>query len=204
MTWLIILVILLVAFGPVLWLVPSKRDRRLTRLRAQARAEGLIVELKSVPKLNPAAHERVSAGGRIRDPKIECATYQQPLTRKTEYLPGWCLLRNPGSPGPGPATDLDGKFHPVGELPGWSYLTAPERSEVLSQSIEAVKPLLGELPEDVVAVELSARTVAAYWLESPGSDVQQVAEIAAILRRIEAKILALDEQIRQTKISEDS
>jgi hypothetical protein len=73
MTWLIIGLILLAAFGPVLWLVPSRKDRHLSALREQARLEGLVVELRRLPKLQPSAHERVTAGGRVKKPVQECA-----------------------------------------------------------------------------------------------------------------------------------
>ena len=46
MTWLLIILVLVVAFGPVLWLVPSKRDKRLAALRSRARSAGLIVEMR--------------------------------------------------------------------------------------------------------------------------------------------------------------
>ena len=57
MTWLLIILVLVVAFGPVLWLVPSKRDKRLSALRSRARSEGLIVEMRRIPKPNPAPED---------------------------------------------------------------------------------------------------------------------------------------------------
>ena len=61
MTWLLIILVLVVAFGPVLWLVPSKRDKRLSALRSRARAEGLIVEMRRIPKPDPAPRATRSA-----------------------------------------------------------------------------------------------------------------------------------------------
>ena len=58
MVWIIIIVVLLVAFGPVLYLLPTKKDRRLAALRQQARLVGFVVELKPVRKLNPDARDR--------------------------------------------------------------------------------------------------------------------------------------------------
>ena len=51
MEWFIILLALGVAIGPILYLMPSDRDRYLTSLRAVARKLGYTVQLDKVLKL---------------------------------------------------------------------------------------------------------------------------------------------------------
>ena len=114
MSWLIITVVLLIAFGPVLWLIPSQRDKRLAALRLAARQAGLNVEIEHLPKLNASAEERVSAGGVIRDPVVECAAYSHMLERRLYLLPHWRLLK-----------DAQGDDGPV---PGWTFNPVPERT----------------------------------------------------------------------------
>ena len=193
MTWLLIILVLVVAFGPVLWLVPSKRDKRLAALRSRARSEGLIVEMRRIPKPNPAAAERVSAGGRVRDPVIECASYGLPLTRSLKYLPSWRLVRKPAEKHPDP-------------FPDWQYdLRAKgEGREFLDQVLTQVETLLCALPNDVAALEVSARMVLVYWLEKPASTESSVPDLASALRTFADSLSALDSEIEAARTSNDS
>mgnify|MGYP007000192185 len=79
MEWFIIVLALGVAIGPILYLMPSDRDRYISGLRALARKLGYTVQLDKVPKLDPSSDERVTAGGGVRQPAIACARYQLPL-----------------------------------------------------------------------------------------------------------------------------
>ena len=85
---------IVVAAGPILWLLPSKRDKRLAELRAAARRAGLVVEIVAVPKLDADASERVSAGGVARHATIDCAAYRLPLPRPLTAAPHWQLLKS--------------------------------------------------------------------------------------------------------------
>lgn len=191
MTWLIIAIVLLAAFGPVLWLVPSKRDRRLATIREAARTEGLSVEIQHVPKTNPSAAERVSPGGVIREPTVECASYSQILRRKLRYLPPLRLLKAEG------ASD--------GPVLGWIYDPIPDRAtQYLERAAEALDELFPGLPEDVLGVEISERAAMVFWLEGPGSGVEAVHEIAERLRALESRLLDLDARIEAEISNEDS
>jgi hypothetical protein len=197
MTWVIIGVVLLVAFGPVLWLVPSRRDRRLAALRARGRAEGLVVELGRLPKRNPAPYERVSAGGKVKNPVIECATYSHPLRHKMQFLPVWRLVRIA-------ASESSAEPDP---FPGWSFDQRPDGPEgrrYLGDILPSAEALVNQLPDDVVAVELASRFVRVFWLENPGSNEASVTEIAAILRAFEADMMALEAQIEAQLNDTDS
>ena len=82
MEWLLIGLLLLAAVGPAFYFMPSKKDRRLARMRQQAHLEGLSVQLAEVRKLNPQAAERVSSGGEVRTPVYATAAYALPLRRR--------------------------------------------------------------------------------------------------------------------------
>ena len=60
MEWFVILLALGVAIGPILYLMPSDRDRYLTSLRALARKLGYTVQVDKVLKLDPTDDERVT------------------------------------------------------------------------------------------------------------------------------------------------
>lgn len=193
MSWIVIAVILLAAFGPVLWILPSRRDRRLAALRARAREEGLVVDLRKLPKRNAVAHERVSSAGQVRDPVVEVAAYAQGLARKLRNLPAWRLQR-------GEAED-DAERAP---RPGWVYLDRPTGRDHVAAMLELADPFLSALPGDVLAVEVAPRSLLIYWLEGLGAGPAQVSEMAARLREFGARLLALDEQISARSEGEDS
>ena len=98
MEWFVILLALGVAIGPILYLMPSDRDRYLTSLRALARKLGYTVQLDKVLKLDPADDERVTAGGGMRQPALACARYQLPLGVTLNRLHPITLLRIPLTP----------------------------------------------------------------------------------------------------------
>ena len=193
MTWLLIILVLVVAFGPVLWLVPSKRDKRLSAMRSRARSEGLIVEMRRIPKPDPAPEERVSAGGKVREPVMECASYGLPLPRALKFLPAWRMVRKAAEDGPDPFAEWQYDQRPKGE--GRAYLDA-----VLPKA----ESLLTALPADVAALEVSARMVLAYWLEKPGSTEATVPELAADLGAFADSLSSLDQEIEAARTSDDS
>ncbi len=186
LSWLVILVVLLVAFGPVMWLLPSKRDRRLAAMRQQARQEGMLVEIRHLPKSDPLPQEQVTAGGRILQPVDELAVYQWPLQRRLQHLPTWRLLRR----GKG-IEAFSGWSFEIGEKPRHAYLDA---------ALEAVGPVLGSLPEDVLAVACEDRQICAYWLESPANGT---AEVVALARNLAAGAQALEALERKIEAEAD-
>ena len=191
MSWMIIAVVLLVAFGPVLWLMPSRRDRRLSALRLAARQAGLGVEIAHLPKLNPSAEERVSAGGVVRDPVVECAGYSLPLRRRLELLPTWRLLR-----------DKDGSDGPV---PGWSFVPRPNMANPYWQRLWGQFEAVFEcLPDDAVGLELGERAVTLFWRESPSADAAWPARLAECFRDLDQRLAVLEAEIEMEIADEDS
>lgn len=191
MTWLIIAAVLLAAFGPVLWLLPSRRDRRLAAMRQAARQAGLVVELVRIPKTNPSAEDRVSPGGVIRDPVRECASYALPLARSLKFLPSLRLLRAEG------ADD--------GPWPGWSYNPRPDmRNPRLAPTLARTEPLLEALPEDAAGLEITPRSVIVFWLESAESGADDVAGLARALVEFADRLAALDRQYEEAAADADS
>ncbi len=94
MVWLVIVAILLVAIGPVLYVIPSKRDKQLTALRTRARASGLTIHINHLPNLNAKGRDKVSAGGKKRQAKIKCTAYTLAFPRPLPDAPVWHLARS--------------------------------------------------------------------------------------------------------------
>jgi hypothetical protein len=194
MTWIVISLILLAAFGPVLWLVPSKRDRHLTALRDQARREGLVVELRRLPKLNPSASDRVSAGGRIKNPKVECAAYSRTLGKRLVNISGWRLLRGNGEPQVLPGWEFDPELRP----------NLDSGRDVFDASLKKLSGLFEALPGDMIGVELSPRSLTLYWLEGRTAQRSTVTALNALLAVAEGDLAGVDEQFRSNTDDEDS
>ena len=176
MVWLIVALGLLVAFGPIVWLMPSRRDRQLAKLREAARRAGLVVELVRVPALDARPEERVSAGGVARDAQRPCTAYRLPVHGLDDAAPGWFLLRDAAAAEP---------------LPGWTR--HPERRP---RGLPADADLywarvgraVGALAERCVALECSPAAVTWYWLENAGqrAPAEVVADIAECLHALAA------------------
>ncbi len=181
MTWIIISLALVVAFGPMLYLLPTREQRRLAALRGTARRAGLVVELKPVRKLDATAGERVSAGGRVRSPTHKSVAYSLPLPSMPRYVGSWRLLRS--------ATD-EWRFDDALPIPGEPTLVA------------TLTPFFAALPADTVAVECAGRALSCYWLERFPADGETVKSLRAALVVLAEQLLAKDAEVA-ARLAED-
>lgn len=156
MSWLVIVLILLAAFGPLFWMLPSKSDRRLAKMRSRARALGMQVEMTQLRDLAAEPSERVTAGGRRREPMVACAAYRLPLPRMARAAPQWRLLRS--------RAEVDGP------LPGWQWDSEPAgQAPYWSQ----VKPIVDALPADALACSAHSTEVGCWWRERAAADTAE-------------------------------
>lgn len=163
MEWFIILLALGVAIGPILYLMPSDRDRYLTSLRAVARKLGYTVQLDKVLKLDPTDDERVTAGGGMRQPALSCARYQLPLGITLNSLHPITLLRIPQTPTV-PVERLDSVWG-VAALGDPAQLKALQVWLARPAATRELVAAMNQLPDDVAAVQLDKRFIAVFWHE---------------------------------------
>ena len=97
LTWLIIAVALFAAFGPLFWMMPSRSDRRLAKMRTRARSHGIHVEITQLDDLAAEPHARVNSAGVKLEPKVMCAAYRLGMQRLAKAAPQWQVLRKPGA-----------------------------------------------------------------------------------------------------------
>jgi hypothetical protein len=148
LNWFVITLILIAAFGPVFWIVPSRSERRLARMRSRARVHGIQVELAQLPDVAADAMARVTAGGQRREPVVTCAAYRLAMPRLAGAAPQWRVLRNvPETSGP---------------LPGWQWDSAPAGDAAYWQRVESA---FAALPPDALAVGARAGEVSCWWRE---------------------------------------
>lgn len=151
MAWWVIVLLLVAAFGPVLWIMPSPRDRFLAKLRTGARTRGLLVELTQLPDLAAPPEARVSAGGKRREPTIACSAYRLPLPRSVKHAPCWRALAQPALDSP-----------PDSPLEGWTLDDDPDADP---QYWDHVRALVGSVPVQMLAIETGRSQVSVYWRE---------------------------------------
>ena len=197
MQWLIIALVVILVIGPVMYLAPTAKDRRLTALRTQARQEGLSVNLSSVPKLDPTADERVSAAGAERDPRVMCAHYRLPL--RSSLLPfaqgaisQIDLLISPAEPTRTLRTVtsvlvLDPTLDRTLQDTQLEFLTKLG-AEGLYEHLEQ---LLSALPEDVLGVSLSNTASACFWRERGSKESGEVVRIKRALEEFNQHLTQL-------------
>ncbi len=170
MKWLIILLILVAAFGPVLWLLPSKSDRRLANMRTRARVDGLQVEVTQLPDLNAPAAARVTAGAQKLSPVVQCTVYRLGAREIARAAPRFRILRNATSVGP--------------PIDGWQWDSAPAGD---AQYWHEVAGVVRELPDDALACAADASEVACWWRERASAEnaVATVDSLHATLQKLE-------------------
>ena len=89
--------VLLVGFGGIFYILPSKRQRQLSKCRLDARAFNFLVNSVSLPKVDSRPEERVSAGGKRRKPTLLCCSYTLPSYDIDPITPTWQLVRSENS-----------------------------------------------------------------------------------------------------------
>ena len=171
MTWLIVGGLLILAFAPALWLMPTKRDRQLVKLREQARREGLVVEVAELPKIAARADERVGADGVARIATRPCSAYVLFAPKPWQRAPCWFLLRAAGGAAP---------------LGGWTEHPDVPLPTVETDYWRAVSRAVAELEDHCLAIEMTRSSAAWYWRENLGGREasELVGEIAARLRAL--------------------
>ena len=145
MAWLFVLLGLALVLGPLLYLMPTRRDKEQAMLRSSARAVGLVVELATLHKVDSEAHERVSASAQPRQPRIQCVRYGLPMGSPLSGLPEVHLVRGRNSD-----WQADPEYPPVAN----------------DELVLLLRPLLESLPGSARGLAVTASLVWVYWLES--------------------------------------
>lgn len=185
MTWLIIVLILVVVIGPVMYLVPTAADKRLTGLRAEARRLGLNVQISSVPKLDPSSDERVTAGGKPLDPRIQCAAYQLTVGENLPIVGQLVLLKLPERP-----TVLVNEVAPGWVLQQESDAVFWKQYNAAGKGVEKLLEAASLLPGDVLGVAISSRSISCYWRERAQPESGAVDAIAQGLKLLRDDLIA--------------
>ena len=186
MVWIVVAVVVVAALGPLFWLLPSRRERRISAFRVAARRVGLAVEIASIEKLDASAEERVSAAGVPRQARLSCVAYRLPLPQPLFDAPRWQLLKS--------ARDN----HRC--LPGWTVARESFEVPVQGDYWQRVRAIVDALPGGCVGVEATPGAIVWYGLErlaGDGSDgnADSVGAAVAAIRDGLLAVAALHEKL---------
>ena len=182
----LVILVPLALFG---WLVsqamPTPRERQLQRLRNRAREHDIVVTLRQVKDPDPAPADRVSSGGKVREPRLEVAAYALPVRLPApvdgRHAPAWRVqyLRNQAD-----------KVVDEGLREGWRFETPG--LPLTGSPVAELSAFLASAPVGTVQVEGGKREVALCWRER--GEAEEVDAIADLLARLGAWQTGLAEQ----------
>ena len=179
MGWLIAIFVVALVIGPLMYLKPTNKEKRISALRLAARSAGLNVKLSSVPVLDPEPTERVTAGGEFKQPEKACVAYQKTFSGDSAVPLDVLILRIPNSPTV--PFDL--------AVEGWALTSGIETWQNVDKKVhDVVKKVLDQAPEFCIGLGVDARFLSCYWYENGSEDGPEVAQIRDFLADAEQKI----------------
>ena len=149
MFWILATTAFLVVFGGILFVLPSKRERQIGRMRIDARKYGLQTQGVVVTDVNAPAAERVTAGGKLRTPKLQCIAWEKGYMDEYAEIPTWTLYRSSKEIGPIEGFVVEPQLKEIG---------LQHQNEYWSRVGQAIE----QLPNKLVAVKSGRKGVA--WI----------------------------------------
>ncbi len=149
MFWIFLTTAMLLVFGGLLVVLPSKRERQIGQMRIEARKRGIYIGSETLPNVNAPLVERVTSGGKIRTPTIQCVVWGKHYTEDATTFPTWRLLKS------------DKGKAPIEGFEANPSLNDNQRS--LSDSYwSSVQEVLDSIPEKLVAIQCTPQSVS--WI----------------------------------------
>lgn len=181
MGWLIAIFVVALVIGPLMYIKPTNKEKRISALRLAARSAGLNVKLSSLPVLDPELTERVTAGGEVKQPEKSCVAYQKSVSGDATVTLELLFLRVPDSP----TVPVEIVFD------GWAIHTGTDVWPDVDASVRStIESILNKAPEVCIGLGIDARFLSCYWLENGPEDGPEVNQICEFLELAEQKISA--------------
>jgi hypothetical protein len=170
MAYVIIIIILLVIIGPILSLLPSKRQKQQIAMRKAAMEAGVSVALTRIDDPDPDPEQYLSNTGKPLKRVMAAVAYRRfrPRPDRWRQRPeiAWALNRQQGAAVEGLPRGWQWHDTRLADLP-------PALNEYLIGGI-------GGLPDDVIRVEEQKFIISIYWRER--ADPQGLTKLLDFLR----------------------
>lgn len=149
--WMVVtLMAALMVVGSIMWIMPSKHDRRIAKLRQQAIVSGIKVKLMKYPVIN--------VSGRVEENCHEGASYSFVDVPLKGVKTGWMLIRSDDQSEP-----LDG-VNENKPIDGWGWYI--KQDELQEEIIAHIMQLTSKYSESLFAVSIMARSISIGWSEA--------------------------------------
>ena len=161
MFWLIIFLIVAALVGPIVYLMPTKREKKQASARLQAKKLGLGVTVETIPDLNVAREDMVSPSGIIRSPTLECTVYRLRFGQRNDPGSHWSLFSSNKEPLGFSQSPLEGWF--------WEGLLE-NRKPIKEEYWNQLKKAMHKMPKPCLALEVSPEFIAWKGKETFGKE----------------------------------
>lgn len=170
--WLVVMVLILgFVVGPIMWVLPSKRDKRIAKLRNYAAQEGVRVRLvarSSLPGISEAEGSSVNLVRYSINWDSESDDAETASSSKVVNLP-WRLQ----------VGRIEHEAHFSGNWEWAKDLIAGQKWH------RSLREILTALPDDVHVIENTPYDLAIFWQEKgSNSEVDRLVEILKTLRNL--------------------
>ncbi len=170
-----IIFLFLLAFVPLVYAIPTSKQRRQARMRKRASRDALQVEIRFIPKMTADASEIVNTEGVLREMKIECAAYQLAFNKPLLNVPHVLLLKSPENR----LNSMIKMFDGWGVRKETEFRYLKERTAIFN----FLQDLLSNINEDVLAVEFSSQRIGLLWGEKDDSEAVYL-ELVEVLKKL--------------------
>ncbi len=150
--WVVVtLLSFLLVVGSVMWIMPSKQDRKIAKLRQQAILSGIKVKIMKYPMINPS--------GRVEENCFEGANYSFVEVKLPEVKSGWMLIRNHDQ-----SDSLENQEKNTMPILNWGWYI--EQSDLPNEIIEHLSQLVGQYKERLFAISIMSNSISIGWNEN--------------------------------------
>ena len=100
MEWVIVFLGVLIAFGGIVYVLPSQRERLRGKTRLKARRIGLVVSSATLANRDAPSDEKVTAGGKRKNPVRLGFAYSKNYVEHKGNFPSWQMIPHANSTQP--------------------------------------------------------------------------------------------------------
>ena len=161
MAYVIILIVLLIIIGPILAVLPSKRQKEQMQKRQTAMKAGISVNLTRIDDPDPDPEKYLSNTGKPLERVLALIAYRLPHLpsgRRRHEACDWALERRLKRTAGSDDSDLPS---------GWCWGNTQPASLPVAL-LEYLHRAIAGLPDDVVRVEARKNIISVYWKERGG------------------------------------
>ena len=169
LAWAVIPLVLMIFAAPILYVLPTSRDKYLTALRLRAKNSGCLVKMASLDKLDANGSELVRSSGRVVQPKYQLISYTWLIQPKVDFNHSF-LFRRISDRIPQSISRLSKDWGLVIETTQINGTSEPDnRVSLLDKYANELIDIFQELPLDVQGLSIDSKRLVIFWNENQGA-----------------------------------